>query len=99
MKAAKAASEDFRLRVLVGREIELTEKENVYGERISQEEFDALLHEIIKAEFIRQKMHLLTKEKPMSVKEIAAIVDMDPALVLRQIVSMRMKGMMFGEQD
>ncbi len=93
MKAAKAAAEDFRLRLLVGREMELTEKENVYGERISHEEFDALLHEIIEAEFTRQKIHFLTKEKPMSVTEIAAIINMNPALVLRQIVSMRMKGM------
>ena len=93
IKAANAAAEDFRLRVLVGRERELTEKENVYGEKISQEEFDVLLHEITKAEFIRHKIHLLTKKKPMSVKEIATITDMKPALVLRHIVNMRRKGM------
>ncbi len=93
MKAAKAAAEGFRLRVLVGREKELAEKENVYGERIPQEEFDALLREIVEAEFIRQKIFFLMKERPMSVREIAAIVNMDPALVLRQIVNMRVKGM------
>jgi len=93
IKAAKAATEDFRLRVSVGRESELTEKENVYGEKISQEEIDALLYEIIRAEFIRHKIHLLTKEKPMSVKEIASITNMKPALVLRHIVNMRRKGM------
>ncbi|MDH5782805.1 MAG: hydrogenase iron-sulfur subunit [Candidatus Bathyarchaeota archaeon] len=93
INAARAAAEDFRLRVLVGRERELTEKENVYGEKISQEEFDSLLHEIAEAEFIRHKIHLLTKEKPMSVKEIAAITNMKPALVLRHIVNMRRKGM------
>ncbi len=93
IKAAEAVAEDFRLRVLVGRERELTEKENVYGEKISQEEFDVLLHEVIESEFIRHKIHLLTKGKPMSVKEIAAIINMKPALVLRQIVDMRRKGM------
>ncbi len=91
--AAKAATEDFRLRVLVGRERELTERENMYGEKISQEEFDALLREIAEAEFIRHKIHLLTKEKPMSVKEIATITHMTPALVLRHIVNMCTKGM------
>jgi F420-non-reducing hydrogenase iron-sulfur subunit len=94
MKAAKAAAEDFRLRVSIGRERELTEKENVYGEKISQEEFDALLHEIIEAEFIRHKIHLLTQEKPMSVKEIASITHMKPASVLNHIVDMRRKGML-----
>ncbi len=93
LNAAKAAAEDFRLRVLVGRERELTEKENVYGEKISQEEFDALLHEIVETEFIRHKIHLLTKQKTMSVKEIAAITNMNPALVLRHIVNMRRSGM------
>jgi len=65
----------------------------VYGEKISQEEFDALLHEIIEAEFIRHKIHLFTKEKPMSVKGIAAITNMKTALVLRHIVNMRRRGM------
>ena len=94
INAARAAAEDFRLRVLVGRERELTEKENMYGEKISQGEFDVLLHDIIEAEFIRHKIHLLTKERPMSVKEIAAITNMNPALVLRHIVNMRRNGMM-----
>jgi coenzyme F420-reducing hydrogenase delta subunit len=93
INAARAAAEDFRLRVLVGRERELTEKENIYGEKISQEEFDSLLHEIVEAEFFRHKIHLLTKEKPMSVKEIATITNIKPALVLRHIVNMRRKGM------
>jgi len=93
LNAARAAAEDFRLRVLVGREMELTEKENIYGEKISQEEFDALLHEIVETEFIRHKIHLLAKEKPMSVKEIAAITNLNPALVLRHVVNMRRSGM------
>lgn len=93
IEAAKAVAEDFRLRVLVGREKELTENENVYGEKISQEEFDALLHESIEAEFMRHKIRLLTKEKPMSVKEIAAITNVKPILVLRHIVNMHRKGM------
>jgi F420-non-reducing hydrogenase iron-sulfur subunit len=93
VKAAKDAAEDFRLRVLVGRERELTEKENVYGEEISQQEFDALLHEVAEADFIRHKIRLLTTETPMSVKQIAAAVGKNPALILRHIVNMRKSGM------
>jgi len=91
--AAKNAAADFRLRVLTGREKELTENMNVYGEKISQEEFNALIDEIVKVEFIRQKIHLLTRQKPLSVKELAVIIRMKPALVLRHIVDMRRKGM------
>lgn len=93
VSAAKNATADFRLRVLTGREKELTENMNVYGEKISQEEFNALIDEIVKAEFIRHKIHLLTRQKPLSVKKLAAIIKMKPALVLRHIVDMRRKGM------
>jgi F420-non-reducing hydrogenase iron-sulfur subunit len=91
--AAKNAAADFRLRVLVGREKELTEDVNVYGEKISQEDFDDLLGEIVREEFIRHKIHLLTKQKPLSVKQLAAVIDMNPISVLRHIVDMRRKGM------
>jgi len=91
--AAKNAALDFRLRVLLGREKELTESVNVYGEKLSQEEFDALLDEIVFEEFVRHKIYLLTKTKPLSVKELAEAVEMKPSLVLRQIVNMRRKNM------
>ena len=68
LQAARNAASDFRLRVLVGREKELTEKGNVYEEKIPQEQFDSLLDEAVKAEFIRQKIHLLTQAEPLSVK-------------------------------
>ena len=93
VSAAKNAAADFGLRILAGREKELTENMNVYGEKISQEEFNASIDEIVKAEFIRHKIHLLTKQKPLSVRELAAIIGMKPTLVLRHIVNMRRDGM------
>ena len=92
--AAKSAASDFRLRVLVGREKELTEDVNVYGEKISQKEFDVLLDEIVREEFIRHKIYLLTRIKPFSVKALAEAVEMKPAVVLRQIVDMRRRNML-----
>jgi len=91
--AAKSAASDFRLRVLVGRERELTEKGNVYEEKIPQEQFDSLLDEVVKAEFIRQKIHLLTQAEPLSVKALAEATGMKPAAVLEQIVNMRRRNM------
>ncbi|MEM2994681.1 MAG: hydrogenase iron-sulfur subunit [Candidatus Bathyarchaeia archaeon] len=91
--AAKNAAADFRLRVLLGREKELTESVNVYGEKISQEEFDALLDEIVWEEFMRHKIHVLTKAKPFSVKDLAETLGVKPSVVLRQIVEMRRKNM------
>lgn len=91
--AAKNAASDFRLRVLLGREKELTEGVNVYGEKLSQDEFDELLDEIVNEEFVRHKIYVLTKTKPFSVKDLAEIVEMKPAAVLRQIVDMRRRNM------
>jgi coenzyme F420-reducing hydrogenase delta subunit/predicted transcriptional regulator len=93
LEVAKNAAADFRLRVLVGRERELTEKTNAYGEKISQEEFDHLIDETVNTEFIRHKIHLLTHGKPFSVKELAKTVNLKPADVLRQVVNMRRKNM------
>jgi F420-non-reducing hydrogenase iron-sulfur subunit len=93
LQAARNAASDFRLRVLVGRERELTEKCNVYDEKTSQEEFDSLLSEVVEAEFIRQKIYLLTRIQPLSVKALAEATGLDPAAVLRQIVDMRRRNM------
>lgn len=93
LSAAKSAASDFRLRVLLGREKELTEEVNAYGEKISQEEFEALIDEIVQEEFIRHKIYLLTKTEPLSVKALAENVGVKPAAVLRQIVNMRRKNM------
>jgi F420-non-reducing hydrogenase iron-sulfur subunit len=92
--AAKNAASDFRLRVLVGREKELTDDMNVYGEKISQEEFDVMLDEVVREEFVRHKIHVLTKTKPSSIKALAEAVEMKPAAVLRQIVDMRRRNML-----
>lgn len=92
--AAKNAVADFRLRALIVKEWELTKGVNVYEERTSREAFNALLDEAVKAEFIRHKILLLTGEKPLSVKELAKVLSMKPAVVLRHVLNMRRKGMM-----
>ena len=91
--AAKNSASEFRLRVLLGREKELTEGVNVYSEKLTQEEFDTLLDDVVQDEFIKYKICLLTKAKPLSVKDLAQAVEMKPATVLKQIVDMRRKNM------
>jgi coenzyme F420-reducing hydrogenase delta subunit len=93
MLAAKGAVSDFCLRAWIGKEKELTEGRNVYGESISREEFDTLLDEVAKTEFIRHKILLLTKKKAYSVKELANALNLKPTGVLRHILNMRRKGM------
>lgn len=91
--AAKNAANQFRLRVLLGREKELTDEKNVYGDRLTLEEFDILMNDVVKDEFVRYKIHLLTKTQPQSVKELSEATEMKPAAVLKQIVNMRRRNM------
>jgi F420-non-reducing hydrogenase iron-sulfur subunit len=93
LQAAENAAADFRLRVLVGRERELTEKCNAYEEKISQEDFDSLLDETVEDEYIRHKIHLLTRNHPLPVRALAEAVEIKPADVLKQIVAMRRRNM------
>lgn len=90
--AAKNAVADFRLRAFIGKEMELARNANVYGERLSREEFSAMVDEVVSAEFIRQKIFLLAKKKPFSVKELAQTLNMKPAVVFRHVLNMRRRG-------
>jgi len=93
LQVARNAAADFKLRTLVGRELQLTEKGNVYDEKLPQEEFDAVLNEAVEAEFVRHKIHFLTSTEPLPIKALAEAVEMKPATVLKQIVAMRRRNM------
>jgi coenzyme F420-reducing hydrogenase delta subunit len=90
--AAKSAFSGFRLRAFLGKQISFARNMNVYNERLSDEELDNLIDEVVKAEFIRQKI-LRFAEKPVSVKELSQSLKMKPNAVLRHILNMRRRGM------
>jgi len=93
LEAAIDAVEGFRLRVLVGRERELTEKKNVYDEKIAPDEFGALFDAAIEAEFFRHQIHVLTRNNALSVKTLAAATELQPTEVLKHVVSLRRRNM------
>jgi coenzyme F420-reducing hydrogenase delta subunit len=91
--AAKNAAKDFRLRALVGKEIGLIDEGNVYDEKISQEKLDELYDTILKDEFLRHRILQLTRNRPLSVRDIARYVDFTPQMILKQIVSLKDRGL------
>ena len=93
MLAAQMAAASFRLRVLVGREKSLVEEGNVYGEKMSQEEFDEVMDDAVTNEYLRSKIYLMVKKEPLSVKELSKRLDVDSQEALRHIVVMRRRGM------
>lgn len=91
--AARNAAKDFRLRALVGRELSLTTEGNVYEEKISQEKLDELYETILKDEFLRHRILQITKNRPLSVKDIAKFVNFTPQVILKQIVTLKDRGL------
>jgi len=92
IRAAGAAAEDSRLRALVGKEEKLVSEQNVYGEQITQDDFDEVMAEAVDAEFARHRIRLALLEKPMSVKELSERLGMEPRRVVEHIVAMRQRG-------
>lgn len=90
---AKNVARDFRLRSLVAREIELTEKGNVYNKKLPQEDFDNLMDNAIDDEMERQKILLMTLDGPYSVLDIASQIKLSPERVLQHIVTLKDRGL------
>jgi coenzyme F420-reducing hydrogenase delta subunit len=91
--AAKEALAQERIRWLVGKERELVEEKNVFGEKVSQEEFDQLVLQTIEKKKKKRRILLSMGEDALSVREIAQKVETSPAVVLRNMVSLEREGL------
>lgn len=92
LSALKEILSDERLRWLLGKELELADKENVFGEKITEEEFNQIVNESFLAEFNRKKILLSLKEKPMSVEAISQKLNLPANEVLRDVVVLNRQG-------
>jgi heterodisulfide reductase subunit A-like polyferredoxin/coenzyme F420-reducing hydrogenase delta subunit len=93
LDAAQDEACDVRLRWLVGKERTLIEEGNVYGEKVPQVDFDEVINEALSSEFIRNRILNMTKEQPLSVKDMAGELDTNPKDILKQIIALRRKGL------
>jgi F420-non-reducing hydrogenase iron-sulfur subunit len=92
--AADQASETFRLRALVGKELNLENKGNVYNNKLEQTELEKLIDQATKEEFERALILELSKSKTRSVKELGKIMNVPTDKVLRHIVALRQKNLL-----
>ena len=93
LTAAKEALAQERIRWLVGREMELVEEKNVFGEKIPQEEFDQLMLQTIEKEFAKRRILLSIEKDALSIKEIAQRVGTSAREVLRNMISLESAGL------
>lgn len=92
--AADGASQTFRLRALVGKELNLETKGNVYGNKLEKTELERLIDAATQEEFERALILELSSKKPRSVKELGNIMNVPTDRVLRHIVSLRQKNLL-----
>lgn len=79
-------------RHLTGVEWQVTEKENVYGEKIPADELRSKTEKILLREFIRARILRFIKDRACSVPEIASVLTIPPDEVFSEICSLQEKG-------
>ncbi|MBE0518369.1 MAG: hydrogenase iron-sulfur subunit [Thermoplasmata archaeon] len=87
--AADMASETFRLKALVGKELNLVGKGNVYDNKLDPEEIEKIITEATSDEFERSLILELSRTKARSVKELGEMMEVPTDKVLRHIVLLR----------
>ncbi len=87
--AADMASETFRLKALVGKELNLVGKGNVYDNKLDPAEIEKIITEATSDEFERSLILELSRTKARSVKELGEIMEVPTDKVLRHIVLLR----------
>jgi F420-non-reducing hydrogenase iron-sulfur subunit len=94
IRAAQRVVEDFRVRALISKEYKLTTEGNVYGEVLEEDYVKDTILEAMDAEYTRNQILIQTKEKAMSVKEIASAIDVPSPNVLNHVVRLRQKNLL-----
>jgi DNA-binding transcriptional ArsR family regulator len=91
--AAKLAVLEPRLRILMGKEKTLIEEGNVYGEKITKEEFDKKIEEILSTEIIRKMIYAMIWEEPLSVEKLSEKTGLSPDIIFKNILALQRKGL------
>lgn len=93
LSAARDALMQHRMRWIVNRERDLLEEENVFGEKVYRDEFDAIKFEALLREYEKNRILLSISEKALTIKEIAETTSTPPQDVLRNLISLEQNGL------
>ena len=101
LKAAQREMGDFRLRWLVGRQRQILEGGDVYGQERSQEEWDEVMSKVLRDQFIRAQIIERTMQSPASVEDMAEVIEADTVEIFRHVQRLRGQGhvIMAGQRD
>jgi F420-non-reducing hydrogenase iron-sulfur subunit len=90
--ALREVLNDERLRWLLGIESEFSGKENAFGEKVTEEEYNQIVVESFLTEYKRKKILLTIRDEPMSVEAISQKLNLPMNEVLRDVVVLNSKG-------
>ncbi len=93
LSASKGALADDRLRWLVGMERELIEEGNVFGESLSQEEFDRVMLESIRKEYEKNRILLALEGEDLTIREMGEKIGLPPRDVLKNLITLERDGL------
>ncbi|UCG04241.1 MAG: hydrogenase iron-sulfur subunit [Candidatus Heimdallarchaeota archaeon] len=96
--AAKCILQNFKLKAVIGKRLELITSGNEYDSKKDQRDIDDLLNKIIDDEYKRIKILLLTWKKPQSVKDLALKLKIPKQMVLEHIVTLTDRGFIIQEK-
>jgi coenzyme F420-reducing hydrogenase delta subunit len=93
LSASKGALTDDRLRWLVGRERELIEEGNVFGEKLPQEDFNSVMVESIGKEYLRNRILISLRARTLTIRDMVEVVDLPPREVLKNLIALERDGL------
>ena len=81
--------EDYRLRILIGKGVSLVGEHNVYNEKLDLKEYQKLVDNAIEEEYIRGSIMYLTRDKALSVFDLATRIKTSTKSILKNIVTLK----------
>ncbi len=93
LDAAIETAKAYRLRLLNGKELGLETTGNVYRKQVDEKKLDQILDKALREEFERNFILQMTRDRSLSVKEMARELDAPPDEVLEQVVFLRSRSM------
>ncbi len=93
LQAVKAAATSNRIRTLVGRQREITEIANEFGEKVPMEKFNEIFDSAICDEYLRSRILFALGKGIQSVKNLAIELKTDPSIILEHILVLKSRGL------
>jgi DNA-binding transcriptional ArsR family regulator len=94
LMTAKLVLSDARLRTLLGKETQLIEEGNVYGEEVDPEVLHQLLDDVFSDEIARKNILALVEQEPLTVEQLSERIGEPPDQVFRHVLALQKKGLL-----